>query len=99
MLIVDYSSTLQLLQTIFLILKIISTIPIPRFESGPFGVPFVYWLYDVLFLICSKMAVDLLENFQVKNLYFQSQFSQYHITLYGTMLLIIKRGLGTFFWV
>ena len=30
------------------------------------------------------MATDFLENFKTKNLYFQSQFSQYHTTLNGT---------------
>ena len=29
------------------------------------------------------MASDLLENFHAKNLYFQNQFSQCHISLYG----------------
>ena len=47
------------------------------------------------FCICCQMATDPLENFQSKNWYWQSQFSLYHITLYGTILLIVLRGPGT----
>ena len=38
--------------------------PLQRLERGPSELPFVYSLYSVLFLICSKMATDLLDNFQ-----------------------------------
>ena len=75
---------------IFSILKISSAIPLPRLERGLSGLPFAYSLYGVLFPICCQMAIDLLGNFQ-------SQFSQYHITLYGTILLIVLRGLGDSF--
>ena len=45
--------------------------PLPGLESEPSDLPFAYSLYDVLFFLCSKMTIDLLENFQAKNLYFQ----------------------------
>ena len=38
----------------------------------------------------------LIFYFQVKNLCFHRQFSQYHTTSYVTMFLIILRGIGTF---
>ena len=42
--------------------EIIPAIPLSQFKIGPFRLPFAYRLYGVLFLICSKMAIDLLEN-------------------------------------
>ena len=40
---------------------------IPKlFERVSFGLPFAYSLYGELFLISSKMATDLLENFKSK---------------------------------
>ena len=62
-------------------LKIIPAIPLLRFEKEPSGLPFAYSLYDLLFLICPKMARDLLETIQAKNLHFPTQVSQCHITL------------------
>ena len=62
----------------------------------------LYWNYysyrwkehplDYLFPQSSRS--DHLENFEQKKLYFRSQFSQYHITLYVTMLLIMSRNLS-----
>ena len=49
-----------------LTLKIIPAIPLPRFKRGPSGLSFAYSVYGVLFLLCLKMATDLLENFQAK---------------------------------
>ena len=63
-----------------LTLKVIPAIPLPWFKRQPFGLPVAYSRKSALFLICSKMATDLLENCQAKNLYFQNQFSPYHIT-------------------
>ena len=45
----------------------------PRFD-GASELPFAYTLYAVFLSICSKMATYLLEKYQAKNLYFQSQF-------------------------
>ena len=42
----------------------IAAIPLPRLERALSGLSFAYSLYDVLFLVCSQMATDLLENFQ-----------------------------------
>ena len=50
--------------------KIILAIPLPRFERASSGLPFAYRRIVVIFLICSKMATDLLENFKTKNLQF-----------------------------
>ena len=53
--------------------KIISAIPLLRLERGPSGLSLAYSLYGVLFLIYSKMATDLLENFHIflgKNRFF-----------------------------
>ena len=55
--------------------KIVSAIPLQRFARENFGLPLAYSRVGVVFLICSKMAFDLLDNFQAKNLQFQSQFS------------------------
>ena len=56
---------------------IIPAILLPQLERRPSGLPFSYSLYGVLFLVCSKMATDLLENFHIflaKNLIFQRIF-------------------------
>ena len=61
--------------------SIIPAISLPRFKREFFRLPFAYSLYGVLFHTISKLATDLLANFQAKNLFFQSQFSQcYHFT-------------------
>ena len=96
--IVDESSTLELLQSIdikyishydhcYLWAKVLKcqgwlVSKLLRFKRGPSGLPFAYSQHGVLFL---------LQNFHVKNFYFQSQFSHYHIALYGDILLIILR--------
>ena len=52
---------------------------LPRLEMRPSGLPFAYSLYGILFLICSKMATDLLESFHIflaKNLIFKRIFTQ-----------------------
>ena len=59
------------------------------------GLPFAYSMHGVLFPISSKIATDLLENFQAKNLYFQKQFPSHHIALCVTISLLILIGLGT----
>ena len=41
---------------------IIAAIPLPRLERGSSGLSFSYSLYGVLFLICSQMAIDILEK-------------------------------------
>ena len=66
---------------IYSTLKIVPAMPLPPFERG--GLPFAYSLYDVLFLICSKMFTDLLEIFQVQKLIFSKPiFSiSYHFLL------------------
>ena len=79
---------------IFSSLKIIPANSLPQFERGPSGLQFAYSLYAVFFLICFKMATDVLQNLQAKNLYFPSQLSRYHMTSSVTMLLIILRRLG-----
>ena len=61
--------------TFFATLKTIPAIPLPRLGRVHSLPPFAYSRYDLLFLICSKVATDFLENFLVKNLYFQRQFS------------------------
>ena len=44
--------------------------PLPWFESGVSGLPFAYSRVAVLSLICSKMATNLLVNFEAKILHF-----------------------------
>ena len=51
---------------IYSTLKIIPAIVLPRFERRPSGQSFAYSRFDVLFLIRSNMAIDLLEKFQAK---------------------------------
>ena len=51
---------------IFPTLKIIPVISQARFQREFSGLPFAYSLYAVLFFICTKMTIDLLENFQSK---------------------------------
>ena len=51
-------------------LKIIPAFPVSRFKRGPSELPFAYFLYGVLFLICSKIVTDLLEDFHAKKVIF-----------------------------
>ena len=55
---------------------------------------------DPVYHICYKMATDFVENFQAKNLYFQSQFLN-SISLYKCLYcwLYILRDLRTFLWI
>ena len=56
--------------------KIMPAIRLLQFERGPSGLPFACSWYGLLFLRGFKMAPNLLENFQARNYYFLSQFSQ-----------------------
>ena len=79
--------------------KTIPTIPLNGSKEHSLD----YYLHMVCmvyyFLYVPNIATALLKNFQAKTLYFQSQFSQFDITLYVIILLIILRRLGTFRWV
>ena len=66
-------------EQIFSILKIISAIPLPRFERGPSKLPFAYSLYAMLFLICSKMATNLFER------HFQKTIDIFKVNFLNTM--------------
>ena len=62
--------------------------PQPRFERDLLD----YHLHKYCILICSQMAPDLdLEYFEIKNLFIQSQFFQYHITFCDYVDDYIKR--------
>ena len=43
-------------------------------KGGPYGLSFVYVLYGVLFLICSKITIEVLESYQTKILNFNVNF-------------------------
>ena len=54
---------------------IIPAVPLPRLEGEPSRLSFAWGLYGVLFLMCFKMATDLLDNFHIflaKNRFFWS---------------------------
>ena len=66
-------------------------------EKVPSGLSSSIWWYTISYM--SQMTTGFLGNFQTRNWYLQRQFSQYQIKLYGTIFLIVLRGLGTLHWI